>query len=111
METITHQKYKQIDIGKFENDIEQSGLYTMTESACNEDTYDLKTKAANYNTTLRIIMYDHALEKNKIVKKKPAMPWYNDETKGLKRDRRKAERQWLQHRGDPIKCNMQKNID
>ena len=39
----------------------------------------------------------------KTVKKKPAMPWYNDEIKGLKRDRRKAERQWLQHRGDPIK--------
>ena len=31
------------------------------------------------------------------------MPWYNDEIKGLKRDRRKAERQWLQHRDDPIK--------
>ena len=42
-------------------------------------------------------------EKTKTVKKKPAMPWYNDEIKGLKRDRRKAERQWLQHRGDPIK--------
>ena len=39
----------------------------------------------------------------KTVKKKPAMPWYNDEIKGLKRDRRKAERQWLQHRGYPIK--------
>ena len=42
-------------------------------------------------------------EKTKTVKKKPAMPWYNDEIKGLKRDRRKAEGQWLQHRGDPIK--------
>ena len=41
--------------------------------------------------------------RGKTVKKKPAMPWYNDEIKGLKRDRRKAERQWLQHRGDPIK--------
>ena len=29
--------------------------------------------------------------KTKTVKKKPAMPWYNDEIKGLKRDRRKAD--------------------
>ena len=36
------------------------------------------------------------------MKKKLAMLWYNDEIKGLKHDRRKAEWQWLQHRGDPI---------
>ena len=69
----------------------------------NEDTCDMETMAAQYNTTLRKIMDDHAPEKTKTVKKKPAMPWYNNEIKGLKRDRRKAERQWLQHRGDPIK--------
>ena len=54
------------------------------------------------------IMDDHAPEKTKTVKtktvkKKPTMLWYNDEIKGLKRDRGKAERQWLQQRGDPIK--------
>ena len=75
----------------------------MTESICNEDTCDLEMMAAQYNTTLRKIMDDHAPEETKTVKKKPAMPWYNDEIKGLKRDRRKAERQWLQHRGNPIK--------
>ena len=103
METITYWKYKQIDIEKFKTDIEQSCLYTMTESTCNEDTCDMETVAAQYNTRLRKIMDDHAPEKTKTVKKKPAMPWYNDEIKGLKRDRRKAARKWLQHRGDPIK--------
>ena len=103
METITYRKYKQIDTEKFKNDIEQSCLYTMTESTCNEDTCDMEMMAGQYNTTLRKIMDDHVPEKTKTVKKKPAMPWYNDEIKGLKRDRRKAERQWLQHRGDPIK--------
>ena len=63
----------------------------------------METMAAQYNTMLRKIMDDHAPVKTKTVKKKPAMPWYNDEIIGLKRDRRKAERQWLQHRGDPIK--------
>ena len=48
--------------------------------------------AAQYNTMLRKIMDDHALEKTKIVKKKPTMPWYNDEIKVLKRDRKNAER-------------------
>ena len=57
-------------------------------------------------------MDDHAPEKTKNVKKKPAIPWYNDGIKGLKRDRRKTERQWLQHRGDPIKMqHAEKNID
>ena len=103
METIRYRKYKQIDIEKFKNDIDQSCLYTMTESTCIEDTCGMETMAAQYNTTLRKIMDDHSPEKTKIVKKKPAIPWYNDEIKGLKRDRRKAERQRLQHRGDPIK--------
>ena len=53
METTTYRKYKQIDIEKFENDIEQSCLYTMTKSTCNEDTCDMETVAAQYNTTLR----------------------------------------------------------
>ena len=111
METITYRKYKQIDIEKFKNDIEQECLYTMTESTCNEDTCDMEMMAPQYITTLRKIMDDHAPEKIKTVKKKPAVPWYNDEIKGLKRDRRKAERQWLQHRGDPPqKCNMQRRI-
>ena len=48
--------------------------------------------AAQYNTMLRKIMDDHAPEKTQIVKKKPTIPWYNDEIKALKRDRRKAER-------------------
>ena len=57
---------------------------------------------AQYNTLWKIID-DHAPEKTKAVTKKPAMHWYNYEIKYLKRDKRKAERQWLQHRGDPIK--------
>ena len=55
METTTYRKYKQIDIDKFKNDIEQSCLYTMTESTYqrNEDTCDMEMMAAQYNTTLR----------------------------------------------------------
>ena len=65
METIKYRKYKQIDIEKFKNDIEQSCLYAMTESTCNEDTCDMEMMAAQYNTTLRKMMDDHAPEKTK----------------------------------------------
>ena len=110
METTTYRKCKQIDIEKFKNDIEQSCLYTMTQSTCNEDTCDMETMTAQYKPRCEktwMIMPRKRLK----LKKKPAMPWHNDEIKGLKRDRRKAERQWLQHRGDPIKCNnMQRRI-
>ena len=46
METITYWKYKQLDIEKFKNDIEQSCLYTMTESTGNEVTCDIETMTA-----------------------------------------------------------------
>ena len=87
METITYRKYKQIDIEKFKNDIEQSCLYTT----CNEGTCDMEMMAAQFNTKLQKIMDDYALEKTKTVKKGPVMPCYNDEIKGLKCDRKKAE--------------------
>ena len=53
METITHRKYKQIEIVKFKNDTEQSCLYTMTKSTCDEDTSGIDPMAAQRNTTLR----------------------------------------------------------
>ena len=62
----------------------------------------METMAAQYDTTRRKILDDRALEKTKTAKMKPTMPWYNDEIKGLKRGRKKAERRWLQQRDDPI---------
>ena len=103
METITYQKYKQIDIEKFKNDIEQSCFCAMTESTCDENLYDMEMMAVQYNTTLHKIMDDHAPENTKTVKMKPAMPLYNDEIIGLKRDRTKAEQRWFS-----IKSNTQK---
>ena len=90
MEIITHRKYKQIDIEKFKNDIEQSCLYAMTESNCDEKLMYMETMAAQYNTTLCNIMDGNAPEKTITVTMKPAMPWYND-NKGLKHYRKKAE--------------------
>ena len=40
----------------------------------------------------------HAPLKNKTVKVRPAVPWYNDEIKAAKRLRRKAERTWRRTR-------------
>ena len=95
METITYRNYKPIDIDKLRNDIELLCLYAMTGSACNEDTCDMETMAAQYNITLQKIMDDHAQENTKTVKMKPTMPWYKYEIRGLKLDRRKAEQRWL----------------
>ena len=83
METIMYQKYKQIDIGIFKNDIEQSCFYAMTEPTCDENPCDMEMMAAQYNTTLHKIMDDHALEKTKTVKINPTMHLYNNEIKGL----------------------------
>ena len=66
MEAVT--KYKQIDIEKFKRDREQSCLYAMTESTCDEDPCDMEMMAAQYNTILCKIMYHHAREKTETVK-------------------------------------------
>ena len=95
METISHRKNIQMDIEKFENDTEQSCFYTMTELTCNEDTYDIRTMAAQYNSMLRKIVDDHAPPQTKTMKIMPPISWYDDEIKGIKRDRRNAERRWL----------------
>ena len=58
--------------------------------------------AAQHNTMLWKFRNDHAPEKTKTVKMKQTMPWYNDEIKGFKRNRGKAESRWLQHRDDSI---------
>ena len=48
-------------------------------------------------------MDKHAPEVTVPERAKPAVPWFTDDLKDLKRKRRQSERQWLQHRGDPIK--------
>ena len=57
------------------------------------------------------ILEDYALEKTKPVKMKSSLPRYNNEVKGLKRDRRKPGWRWFQHRDDPVKSVTYKEYE
>ena len=100
---INYRKYKEIDTSKFEDDIKQSCLYLVTEMTCDDDPSAIDEVVAQYNSTLRKILDDHAPEKSKIITMKPIVPWITEQIKDMKRQKRKAERKWLQHRGDPKK--------
>ena len=100
---ITYRKYKQIDIEKFKSDIDQSGLCDVSETSC-ENASGLDALVCQYNDTLRTILDEHAPLKTKRVTVRPVVPWHNDQIHDIRKQRRKAEHKWRNHRGDPIKC-------
>ena len=100
--TITYRKFCQVDTVEFRKDIEESCLAKVNDTSC-EDAVALEALASQYNATLQEIADKHAPELTKTIKLKPALPWFSDDLKALKQQRRKAERKWLQHRGHPIK--------
>ena len=70
-----------------------------------------------YTSTLREIMDNHAPVITKKIILRPHSPWYTDELRAAKRERRKAERKWQKKTGLTIhhdifltKCNETKKL-
>ena len=83
---ISYRKIKAIDIAQFKSDIELSSL----SSSFN----DVDTAVTTYNTELAKILDKHAPIVRKTVTLHPEAPWFNDEIKNAKKERRKAEHTW-----------------
>ena len=47
-----------------------------------------------YNSTLKVVLDKHAPLITRSIKKRPRVPWFNEEIKMAKRERRKAEKRW-----------------
>ena len=48
----------------------------------------------SYNKTLIAVLDKHAPVKTRTIVMRPQVPWYTDEIRQAKRERRKAERRW-----------------
>ena len=55
---------------------------------------DLEEFLLSYNKTLIAVLDKHAPVKTRTIFMRPHVPWYTDEIRRAKRERRKAERRW-----------------
>ena len=60
----------------------------------NMESFDLNELVNCYNKTLNSILDQYAPLKTKTVTKRPIVPWFNEQVKAAKRQRRKAEKKW-----------------
>jgi len=85
--TIQYRKIKNVSISKLKNDIRSSDLLLNTHTNINEF-------AECFNTTLSRLLEAHAPLITKTITTRPCVPWFSDEIREIKRQRRKAEKLW-----------------
>ena len=61
---------------------------------CKNPLDDLEELLLSYNKTLLAVLDKHAPVKTRTIIMRPQVPWYKDEIRQAKRERRKAERRW-----------------
>ena len=64
----------------------------------NTDLSDIHELAKCYNETLESVINRHAPLRTKTIVARPHVPWFNNEVKSVKRERRRAERKWRRTR-------------
>ena len=84
---VTIRNLKDIDVEKFQNDILLSTLITSPPD-------DVTELIDQYNTTLSTLLESHAPARTKKITIKPRSPWYTEDIREAKKQRRKAERKW-----------------
>ena len=61
---------------------------------CKNPPEALEDLAKCYNSTLKVVLDKHAPLVTRSIKERPRVPWFNEEIKMAKRERRKAEKRW-----------------
>lgn len=84
---IVYRKLKSIDIDRFTNDIGTSLL-------CQSPPDNLDSLVKCYNSTLSSVLDQHAPLRSRTITLRQRAPWFNDDIKKAKREKRKAERRW-----------------
>ncbi len=85
-ETVTFQRMKQLDIEKFKSDLDSSSVLFDT----NGSFQDLLN---SYNHELRAVLNKHAPEETRTIILRPHTPWYTEDLRTAKQEKRRAERQ------------------
>ena len=90
---IKFRKTKDINMDRFKEDVCASDLMKMGNKSAQE-------KSELYDKTLSDLFDTHAPLISKTIKIKTSAPWYNQESRSLKRSKRKAERAWLKSKAE-----------
>lgn len=90
---IIYRKLKSIDINRFIDNIGTSLL-------CLNPPEDLDAQVNCYNSTLSSVLKQHAPLQSRSIPIRSRAPWFNDDIKNGKREKRKAERRWRSSRKD-----------
>ena len=94
---ISYRKIKSINFANLREDIVRSDLFQ------NYQALDLNELVHCYDNTLSTLLDSHAPLITKTVVKRPIVPWFTEEVKEAKRQRRKAERKWRRTR---LHCDL-----
>ena len=87
MLTLSFRKFKSVDVDSLNDDLAKSDLWKNPPD-------DLEELVISYNKTLKAVFDKHAPVKTRTIVVRPRVPWYTDEIRHAKRERRKAERRW-----------------
>ena len=85
--TVSFRKLKHIDVHSFVKDLTESDL-------CKYPSDEINILVQQYNSTLSAILDKHAPIITKTITIRPYSPWFNDDIKLAKTERRRLERRW-----------------
>ena len=89
---VSYRNLSAINLNVLQADLSNSGLCKNT------DLSDIHELVKSYNKTLESVINKHAPLRTKTIVARPHVPWFNNEVKSVKRERRRAERKWRRTR-------------
>ena len=105
-------KVKQVSNRKVRDILREKLQVDLLSSELCQNTPDTLNELVNiYNTTLAQALDRHAPLRTKVIRSRPLVPWFNEEIKAARREKRKAERKWRQtgSREDMLAYKAKKN--
>ncbi|KAL9957977.1 hypothetical protein ACROYT_G034937 [Oculina patagonica] len=85
--SLSFRKLKSVNVETLNDDLAKSDL-------CKNPPDDLDELVVSYNKTLTAALDKYAPVKTRTIVVRPRVPWYTEEIRHAKRERRKAERRW-----------------
>ena len=89
---VSYRNLSAINLDALRADLSNSDL------CINTDLSDIHELVKSYNETLESVINRHAPLRTKTIIARPHVPWFNNEVKSVKRERRRAERKWRRTR-------------
>ena len=84
---IFYRRIKGIDKDNFKDDVSRSDLFVNRPNTLDDLVHC-------YNKSLAAVLDKHAPMRKKVVNARPLVPWFNEEVKLARREKRKTERKW-----------------